>query len=98
MDKIGPCLAEALLKLDRLGEAQHWDEFAMTGHRCRYNAMRHLKKRGWIEDAAQDERRAYLDTMSDDDPMPIVAYPCRWRLTEAGRAALVLLADKGVTQ
>lgn len=80
--RIPPSLAEAVIKLDRLGESRHWSTFAMVGKRCHYNAMSALKKRGWIEDAAQPARSAY-----SGDEAPYYVHPPRWQLTEAGREA-----------
>ena len=82
MERLPPALAEAVLKLDQLGECRHWDEFAMVGKGCHYNAMRHLRRRGLIEDAAEPERKEY-----EGDLAPWIAVPSRYRLTAAGREA-----------
>lgn len=80
--KIGPCLAAAVMTLHTLGECKRWDQFAMVG---RYNAMRHMKKRGLVEDANAIARAA-------DPDRTYRTHPARWRLTEAGRELAKKLA------
>lgn len=74
---IGPCLRAALMSLYVRGECRDWQDFAIVG---RYNAMRHMQRRGWIEDANAAARAA-------DPDCTWKTHPPRWRLTEAGRKA-----------
>lgn len=93
-NKISRGLAEAVLRLERLGETRHWDTFAIVGKKRRSNVFRHLKRRGWIEDAAEDQRRAYIDAYTPDQEAPWIAVPSRWRLTESGREAAALARER----
>lgn len=92
LEKIGPALRAAVLKLHELGETDQWAAFAFvtregSQQQRGYNAFRYLQRRGWIEDAAAPARKAYAAAMTPTStPTPHVAHPRRWRLTPAGQA------------
>ena len=91
-EQIGPCLAAAVRKLHILGEAPSWMDFALIHRRGMkpVNVFRHMKRRGWVEDANEAPRRQYSVDKHQvyGDAQAWIAYPYRWRLTKDGiRAA-----------
>jgi len=95
VNDIGPCLKEAILRLDEIGPCNRWYDFAMTGKNGRYNAMNALKKRRWIEDANERARNCYSASYGYEPPVaPIKKFPRRWQLTDAGKSAVAALREQ----
>lgn len=90
--EISPYLAAAVLKLDELGETDDWTTFAYAGNSPRnYNAMRHLKKRGWIEDVHELPRQNWMRANPHSSTRPIEEFPFCWQLTSSGREVAAMI-------